>query len=264
MTIGLTSSTFCFIRLLGKVVQLYNHVFRNSSGLHKIHSYGTILEGQLRHVNAESVLFAELGGIDRPRVNTMRIFKTLVSATQQLFDGEFIVKKYYKIKILSHESNVVNKIKSGASGERVKVIDLPESFNRVLAVSGAREFYLIQFEDEFRTILNPAEFLQDEIKHHLKFNRRKFAKYINQFLPYRYNEVTVEKIAKLYSVLCVFDKYIRLTSNYSLVLSSFHKSDLSIGIDIYSIEDLFYLIYYFRKYGLLITQNTDLESITSS
>lgn len=191
----------------------------------------------------------------------MRIVKTLISVIYQLFDGQLIISKRFKIKIVKFESDFAKQNQFYKYSERFRVLDLPDSFNRALAISGHQEFYFIQVQDENKSLLDPSEFMIERISNDLKMNRSKYPEYINLFLPYRYNALTMEKIAKIYSVLMVLDKYVKLTSSYSLVLSALHRSDLSIGIKIHSIEDLFYALYNFRKFGLLITQETDLETL---
>lgn len=193
----------------------------------------------------------------------MRITKTLITATHQLYDSRFIVKKFYRVEIRNHFQERAASDQGNVSTELLKVIDVPENFNRSLAISGSRDFYLIQVEDEFKTVLDPSSFIIDEIKTALKYGREMSSKHHSRFSAYKFKLRTTMKVAKIYSVISVLDHYIKLTASYSTVLTALHQSDLSIGIRVASVEDLFFVIYHFRKYGMLMAENTDFDCLVS-
>ncbi len=193
----------------------------------------------------------------------MRIAKTLIIATHQLYDSRFIFKKFYRVEIRSHCQERAASDHGNISTELLKVIDLPENFNRMLAISGRTKFYLLQVEDEFKTVLDPSIFLIDEIKAALKYGREMSSKHRSRFLAYKFKLRTTKKIAKIYSVISVLDHYVKLTASYSTVLTALNQSDLSIGISVASVEDLFFVIYHFRKYGMLMAENTDFDCLVS-
>ena len=133
----------------------------------------------------------------------------------------------------------------------------------MLAISGRTKFYLLQVEDEFKTVLDPSIFLIDEIKAALKYGREMSSKHRSRFLAYKFKLRTTKNIAKIYSVIRVLDHYVKLTASYSTVLTAFHQSDLSIGISVVSVEELYFVIYHFRKYGMLMAENTDFDCLVS-
>ncbi|MCA6380488.1 MAG: hypothetical protein IM594_07455 [Cytophagales bacterium] len=193
----------------------------------------------------------------------MRITKTLITATHQLYDSRFIFKKFYRVEIRNNFQERAASDHGNISTELLKVIDLPENFNRMLAISGRTKFYLLQVEDEFKTVLDPSIFLIDEIKAALKYGREMSSKHRSRFLAYKFKLRTTKKIAKIYSVISVLDHYVKLTASYSTVLTALNQSDLSIGISVASVEDLFFVIYHFRKYGMLMAENTDFDCLVS-
>jgi hypothetical protein len=194
----------------------------------------------------------------------MRIARTLITATHQLYDNRFIVKKFYRVEI---RNNFHERAASDhciiIRTELLKVIDVPENFNRSLAISGCRDFYLLQVEDEFKAVLDPSIFLIDEIKAALKYGREMSPKHHSRFSAYKFKLRTTKNIAKIYSVISVLDHYVKLTASYSTVLTAFHQSDLSIGISVVSVEELYFVIYHFRKYGMLMAENTDFDCLVS-
>jgi hypothetical protein len=105
--------------------------------------------------------------------------------------------------------------------------------------------------------------LIDEIKAALKYGREMSSKRRSRFLAYKFKLRTTKKIAKIYSVISVLDHYVKLTASYSTVLTALNQSDLSIGISVASVEDLFFVIYHFRKYGMLMAENTDFDCLVS-
>jgi hypothetical protein len=193
----------------------------------------------------------------------MRLVKTLITATHQFYDNQFIVKKLYHVEITSLFEGKATSDSTKFRSEFLKIIDVPDNFNRSLAISGQRNFYLLQFEDEFKKVLDPTNFLIDEIKVALKYSREKSFRHNDRFSAYRFKTPITEGIAKIYSVISVLDQYIDVTSSYSIVLTALLQADLSIGIDIASVEELFFVVHHFRKYGMLIVENTDFGCLAS-